>query len=77
MICFICGNPDNVHIHHIDYDHGNDRPSNRVPLCERCHAMIHRDFGFTSIEELRKLRAKVEARDPARFHRSPQGVLFE
>jgi 5-methylcytosine-specific restriction endonuclease McrA len=77
MSCFVCGETDSVQVHHIDHHHGNDRPSNRVPLCERCHAMIHRDFGFTTIEELRKLRAEVEARDPARFRRSAQGGLFE
>lgn len=40
--CYFCGFSRGVHIHHINHDHGDDRPENRVTLCGSCHRKIHR-----------------------------------
>lgn len=42
--CSICGEPYKprmIHIHHIDTDHNNNDPDNLVPLCVRCHKLVH------------------------------------
>jgi len=39
--CIICEWNISVDVHHIDYDHNNDDPSNLIPLCANHHRMAH------------------------------------
>jgi hypothetical protein len=39
--CFVCGNPA-LHVHHVDWNHANNSPENRVPVCEWCHTQAHK-----------------------------------
>lgn len=39
--CAVCGIRENgkkLSLHHIDYDPGNNDPSNLIPLCGSCHS---------------------------------------
>ena len=56
--CFICGSLDKVETHHLDWHHQNPDPKNKVKLCQRCHAIIHKS-GYLSIDEMRNIKAKV------------------
>ena len=40
-ICEKCSGNGKVVIHHKDGNHFNDVPSNRQPLCYRCHLVAH------------------------------------
>ena len=42
--CALCGkeySKRGIHIHHIDGDHGNQTKENMIPLCVRCHKLVH------------------------------------
>lgn len=41
FICRICGECDNLNVHHIDYHRGNNANSNLVSLCTTCHRAVH------------------------------------
>ncbi|MFC1995596.1 HNH endonuclease signature motif containing protein [Chloroflexota bacterium] len=59
--CFICGSEEsqeNLHSHHIDWNHNNNDPDNVVALCKRCHIIIHQT-GYASKNEMFELRKKV------------------
>lgn len=40
--CECCGYSETLDLHHIDFNHGNNKPSNHSVLCPNCHAEIHR-----------------------------------
>lgn len=41
--CHFCGGEiDELHVHHIDHDHGNNEPDNLAPTHGDCHAHHHR-----------------------------------
>lgn len=40
--CECCGYSEVLDLHHIDFNHGNNKPSNHSVLCPNCHAKIHR-----------------------------------
>lgn len=40
--CTECGATDNIEVHHIDGDRGNNDPQNLLPLCHACHRGVHR-----------------------------------
>ena len=64
--CFLCDSEENIEEHHIDWNHKNNSPSNRLLLCKRCQVEIHRDprdyHNYLNLEELRKLRDKIKSR---------------
>jgi len=46
--CYFCGrvekkkyNRTNIEVHHIDLNHYNNTPKNRVVVCQRCHMKLH------------------------------------
>ena len=39
--CEICGSSENLEVHHIDFNHGNNDVSNLITACESCHRRIH------------------------------------
>ena len=44
--CKLCGSPSGwgnqrLLIHHIDHNHYNDIPSNRLIVCRKCHTRLH------------------------------------
>ena len=43
MNCINCGSNENIHLHHVVplALGGNDVSSNKVPLCGKCHALVH------------------------------------
>lgn len=43
MNCINCGSNENIHLHHVVplALGGNDISSNKVPLCGKCHALVH------------------------------------
>lgn len=36
--CAVCGEPNSVDVHHIDYDKQNSAPENLITLCSSCHS---------------------------------------
>jgi 5-methylcytosine-specific restriction endonuclease McrA len=42
MKCDSCGSKLNLGIHHIDFDHYNDKPENLQVLCVSCHMSLHK-----------------------------------
>ena len=45
--CFICGKTNlNKEIHHIDGDKENNKLSNLLSICKKCHAFIHHPEGI-------------------------------
>lgn len=45
-----------LHVHHIDYNHGNNDPKNRITLCVKHHGMTN------TVQHAHKLREILEAR---------------
>lgn len=39
--CYICGEKENIDVHHIDGNRTNDRLKNLIPVCRYCHIGIH------------------------------------
>jgi predicted RNA-binding Zn-ribbon protein involved in translation (DUF1610 family) len=39
--CHICGEKDNIDVHHIDGDRTNNNLENLIPVCRYCHIGIH------------------------------------
>lgn len=39
--CINCGHIENVDVHHIDGDAGNNSILNLIPLCKGCHSDVH------------------------------------
>jgi len=37
--CAICGSEENIQMHHVSYN-----PPKKVPLCSRCHFLIHQSY---------------------------------
>jgi hypothetical protein len=60
MVCYLCGSNKNLHVHHIDWHHENNDPSNRMTMCERCHVELHRNIGYLSLQELTALKHRIE-----------------
>lgn len=67
--CGLCGSPDRMHRHHIDWNHDNNAADNVLVVCQRCHVMLHK-IGFLDRDELLALRQKVMEKDPSRFQDS-------
>jgi len=65
--CFTCGEKDNLHRHHFDWNNKNNNLSNIEILCERCHTAIHRSCGYLSHSELIAVRLAAQERNPDRF----------
>lgn len=39
--CYICGEKENIDVHHIDGDRTNNQLKNLIPVCRYCHIGIH------------------------------------
>lgn len=39
--CSVCGDTENILVHHRDGDRSNNELSNLIPLCEGCHGKVH------------------------------------
>jgi len=39
--CAVCGDSDELVVHHIDGDRDNNELDNLVPMCKSCHQTIH------------------------------------
>ena len=35
--CSVCGSHYGIHTHHVDWNHNNNEPGNRVTICHWCH----------------------------------------
>jgi len=46
-------------VHHLNWQHVDDTPSNLVIVCQRCHNILHQ-VGYLTIQELESIKAKVE-----------------
>jgi len=68
--CYTCGEKTNLQVHHIDFNHKNNHPSNRMLLCGRCHT-VSNQCGYTTHEEFDSVREQVKAREPDRFAKQP------
>ena len=42
--CAKCGEKNNLVIHHLDFDHFNESPKNKIVLCNMCHLELHQIF---------------------------------
>lgn len=40
--CYICGEKENIDVHHIDGDRANNQLKNLIPVCRYCHIGIHK-----------------------------------
>lgn len=54
--CTFCGSTENLHVHHIDKNHGNNTTENLMVLCASCHKKLHLELDKcpTVTEEARK-----------------------
>ena len=43
--CVECGADENIEVHHIDRDRGNNSIENLVPMCYGCHMDVHSSTG--------------------------------
>ncbi len=59
--CFLCGATDNLQIHHIDFDHKNNKADNRIILCHRCHSELHK-VGYLPLDALKWIQKKYQER---------------
>jgi hypothetical protein len=64
--CYLCGNREHLHRHHIDWFHSNNKLSNVIIVCKPCHTELHK-VGLLDAKELETLREKVMSQDPSRF----------
>ncbi len=64
MYCKFCGTAKNVHVHHIDGNHDNNTPINRVRLCQRCHSLVHKYLGVAEPEEIEAIAKKAQEMNP-------------
>jgi 5-methylcytosine-specific restriction endonuclease McrA len=39
--CSECGSTEDLIVHHVDFNHGNNDPGNLTCLCRSCHASLH------------------------------------
>lgn len=67
--CYCCGEAENTDLHHKTYERmGEERFADLIPLCERCHSLVHvlesrGDLGIDLtglLDEARAARYKVE-----------------
>jgi 5-methylcytosine-specific restriction endonuclease McrA len=56
MSCYLCGSKKNIEVHHLDCNHSNNEPHNRIPLCRSCHVAVHKYYGKSDISEMRKIK---------------------
>jgi hypothetical protein len=47
--CGSCATRQNLGIHHVDYDHYNNEPSNLTVLCVSCHMSLHKQNYWDAI----------------------------
>lgn len=40
--CCHCKSTNDLEVHHVDFNHENNKPQNLVGLCHSCHVAIHR-----------------------------------
>ncbi len=52
--CVQCSSHTNLVIHHIDFDHYNDKPENLETRCGSCHTSIHKKAYWMAIHERRR-----------------------
>jgi hypothetical protein len=57
--CEFCASLVEVQVHHVDWDHENNAPENRMLLCHFCHTAVHQ-IGAVEPEQLRSVRDLVE-----------------
>jgi HNH endonuclease. len=58
--CYLCGREDELEVHHLNWHHEDDTPSNLVVVCQPCHKELHK-VGYLSLDELNGIRDKVRA----------------
>ena len=56
--CAICGEGGEMHLHHRNWHHFDDRPSNWLTACLRCHSILHH-VGYLTDHELEEVMAKI------------------
>lgn len=49
--CELCSSINNLAIHHKDFDHYNNEPSNLQIVCLSCHSRIHKNEYWRQIKE--------------------------
>ena len=59
-ICTQCGKQGKTLIHHKDFNHNNDIPTNRIELCYQCHAQAHQVVRTERINNEMKARRELE-----------------
>lgn len=48
--CVLCDNTENIIIHHIDSNPANNRYTNLITICRKCHTKIHNTEQFGIIK---------------------------
>lgn len=48
--CLHCGSKENLHVHHKDKNHENNRLENLLVLCAKCHNHLHLELKALAIQ---------------------------
>ncbi|MBA7580027.1 hypothetical protein ES708_21913 [subsurface metagenome] len=59
--CALCGAGGELHIHHKNWDHFDDRPANFLTVCQSCHSVLHQ-VGYLTDDELDSIIAAIRSR---------------
>ncbi len=46
-----CGTKKHLGLHHVDFDHYNDDPSNLAVLCVSCHMSLHKKAYWDAVHD--------------------------
>jgi len=57
--CYLCRATEHLLVHHLNWEHSDDTPSNLVIVCQRCHTELHK-AGYLTAQEMDSIRAKIE-----------------
>jgi 5-methylcytosine-specific restriction endonuclease McrA len=56
--CYLCGEPGEVHVHHIDLDDHNNTTDNLIDLCASCRKAVNRAANMNR-DELLSIRKEI------------------
>ena len=57
--CYLCQATEYLQVHHLNWQHSDDTPSNLLIVCQRCHTELHK-AGYLTAQELESIRTKID-----------------
>jgi phage FluMu protein Com len=61
--CANCGENQNLHIHHVDFNRNNNDEENLILLCKDCHKFIHSKMGKRRYYNEEQISEYIEKED--------------